>query len=94
MNGIREEVVDSAFEAPADGLEQVVAAIVADVLSFDRVGRSDSFYDLGGTSLQAIRICARIEQRTGRTAYPEWLFTHDVLSEFVAHLKSEGEDGR
>lgn len=91
MTESREEFVDTPYEEPATPLEATVAGISAEVLGIDRIGRSDSFYDFGGTSLQAIRICARVERELGYRALPVWLFESDLLSEFVARLESQGE---
>jgi len=83
----REQFVDTEFQAPEGPIESAVARIQAVVLGVDRVGRTDSFYDFGGTSLQAIRICARIERETGRRALPAWLFDTDVLADFAGRLE-------
>jgi mycobactin peptide synthetase MbtE len=82
----REQLVDAEYEPPQGPLESTVARIQAEILGVDRIGRSDSFYDFGGTSLQAIRICTRIEREAGRQAHPASLFEFDVLSEFVSRL--------
>lgn len=82
----REHYVDTEYLAPAGELEQAVAEILADVLGVDRLGRGDSFYDFGGTSLQAIRICARIEARLGIKVVPLSLLENDVLEAFVREL--------
>ncbi|MFE4588977.1 phosphopantetheine-binding protein [Streptomyces laurentii] len=87
----REDYVDAEYEAPEGELEQDVADILAEVLGVDRVGRTDSFYDFGGTSLQAIRICARIELKLGMKALPLWIFSNDVLHEFVGELRTQAE---
>jgi len=91
MTTLREDFVETDFEAPTSQLEQAVANILADVLSVDRIGRSDSFYDFNGTSLQAIQICARIERQLGIRAQPSWLFTNDLLESFVAQLSTRQE---
>ena len=82
----REGFVENDYEAPAGELETAVAEIIAEVLGVDRLGRADSFYDFGGTSLQAIRICTRIETKLGLKAVPMWLFDNDVLSDFAGQL--------
>lgn len=87
----REQHTDNQFHAPEGSLETAVAHIQADILGVDRVGRTDSFYDFGGTSLQAIRICARIEREIGSRALPAWLFETDVLTDFVKRLETEGQ---
>ncbi|WP_369271832.1 phosphopantetheine-binding protein [Streptomyces sp. R11] len=91
MTAGREDFVEAPYEAPQDELEKQVADIVAEVLDVDRVGRDDSFYDFGGTSLQAIRICTRIERVLGMKALPLWFFSNDVLHEFVQELRTEAE---
>lgn len=85
----REQFVEHVFEAPTGDTEAAVSRILADVLGLDRMGRTDSFYDFGGTSLQAIRVCARIEAELGCPAEPVWLFTSDVLADFAAKLEAE-----
>ena len=42
------------------GVESVLATIWANVLGFDRVGLDDDFFELGGDSLQAAKIAARV----------------------------------
>lgn len=86
MTESREQFVDAEYESPQGPLETAVAHILAEILDVDRVGRSDSFYDFGGTSLQAIRVCTRIGRATGRQVNPASLFEFDVLSEFVSWL--------
>jgi Phosphopantetheine attachment site len=88
----REDLVDTEYVAPEGELDQLVADISAEVLGLDRIGRTDSYYDFGMTSLQAVRICARIHRLTTIRALPVWLFTHDVLADFVARLREPGAD--
>jgi thioesterase domain-containing protein/acyl carrier protein len=51
--------------APRTPVEEILAGIWADLLGVERVGMADSFFDLGGHSLQATRLMARIEQAIG-----------------------------
>ncbi|MFJ4693897.1 amino acid adenylation domain-containing protein [Streptomyces sp. NPDC088766] len=60
---------------PRDAYEQTLTEMLADVLSLDAVGVHDSLFDLGGTSLAAMRLVVRIEQRYR---------VHIPLAEFVA----------
>jgi acyl carrier protein len=53
------------YRAPADTAEELLAAIYAQVLGVERVGVDDSFFDLGGNSLLAMRLVARIETELG-----------------------------
>jgi len=48
------------YRAPATLVEQIVAGIYTQVLCMDRIGVDDSFFDLGGDSLSAMRAIAAI----------------------------------
>ena len=48
------------YHAPATVVEQMVADIYAQVLGLDRIGADESFFDLGGDSLSAMRAVALI----------------------------------
>ncbi len=48
------------FRAPVTHVEQTVASVFADVLGVERVGLDDDFFAIGGNSLVATRIAARI----------------------------------
>lgn len=86
----REALLDTAYEAPDGELEVTIANVEAAVLGIDRIGRTDSFFELGGTSLHAVRICARLERTVGYRALPMWLIECDVLAAFAARVAAEG----
>jgi non-ribosomal peptide synthetase component F len=48
------------YRAPTTLVEQILAGICAEILGVDRVGVDDSFFDLGGDSLSAMRAIAAI----------------------------------
>jgi arthrofactin-type cyclic lipopeptide synthetase A len=50
------------FVAPGTATEMAVAKIWGEVLRQERVGAEDSFFDLGGNSLGAMRIVARMQE--------------------------------
>ena len=57
------------FRPPATDTEKTLAGIWADVLGLDPVGADDPFLSLGGDSLLAIRMMARVRQEL-RVALP------------------------
>ena len=55
-----------AAQLPAEGAtEQALAEIWCEVLGLPRVGREDHFFLLGGSSVQATRVLARMQARLG-----------------------------
>lgn len=65
-------------------LETVVIRIMADILKAEGLTAADSFYDFGGTSLGAMRICSRILAETGIRIRPEVVFENDTVGDFCA----------
>ena len=54
------EYTGGGYRAPAGAVEEILAGIYAQVLGLQRVGVDDSFFDLGGDSLSAMRLIAKI----------------------------------
>ncbi|MET7395818.1 amino acid adenylation domain-containing protein [Dactylosporangium sp. NPDC005572] len=60
--------VGTAAEAPSTPAEQAIADVWQELLGVARVGRRDDFFDLGGQSLLAARVAARLRERFPVTA--------------------------
>ncbi|ORW10796.1 non-ribosomal peptide synthetase, partial [Mycobacterium kyorinense] len=54
------EYHDAGYRAPTTPTEEILAGIYAQVLGLERVGVDDSFFDLGGDSISAMRLVAAI----------------------------------
>lgn len=51
--------------APRSGMERSIAAIWQEVLQRQGLARTDDFFDLGGTSLDLIRVFSRVNKEFG-----------------------------
>jgi aryl carrier-like protein len=71
------------YEAPVGEVEEQLAAIWAEVLKLERVGRHDNFFELGGHSLLAVTLIERM-RRAGMNADVRALFTTPTLAGFAA----------
>jgi hypothetical protein len=78
-----------AAEAPRTPLQELVAGLWAEVLGGGRVGLQDDFFALGGYSLLAIRLLARLRAVTSVDLPLRALFAHPT----VAALSAEVERG-
>ncbi|MFD6389773.1 amino acid adenylation domain-containing protein [Nocardia sp. NPDC060259] len=66
---------DRAYRAPRGPVEQRIAAVFAELLGRDRVGADDSFFDLGGNSMVATRLVARLRSELPAEVALAWLFS-------------------
>lgn len=53
--------LEQAYVAPKSQIEKSLAEIWAALLSLDKVGMKDNFFDLGGTSLLSVQLATRIQ---------------------------------
>lgn len=76
------------YEAPRPGTERQIAAIWSEVLEVaeDEVGRLTDFFEIGGHSLSATRVAARIKERFGVELGLGALFENPTLSMLGARL--------
>ncbi len=71
------------YEAPQGETEETLAALWAELLKVDRVGRHDNFFELGGHSLLAVTLIARM-RRAGLNTDVQALFTTPTLAGLAA----------
>lgn len=62
------------YEAPASEMETRAAATICEVLGLKNVGRADNFFALGGDSLRAMQVLARLGQELSLELPPTMLF--------------------
>lgn len=76
------------FVEPRDAVEQMLAEIWADVLARPRVGVRDNFFALGGTSLNATQVVARVHALQGATLELRSIFTSPTIEGLAAILRA------
>ncbi|SEC50046.1 amino acid adenylation domain-containing protein [Rhodococcus pyridinivorans] len=80
------------FREPATESERIVAQVWAEVLGIERVGADDSFFDLGGNSLVATRVVARINEATGASLAIRELFEAPTVAGLAARVDGGSSD--
>ncbi|MEU2005891.1 non-ribosomal peptide synthase/polyketide synthase [Rhodococcus sp. NPDC019616] len=76
------------YRAPETDMEAAVAAAFGDVLGVERVGADASFFELGGNSLVATRVVARLSETLGRRVEIRTLFEAPTVAGLAALLES------
>jgi amino acid adenylation domain-containing protein/FkbM family methyltransferase/non-ribosomal peptide synthase protein (TIGR01720 family) len=80
-----EEARSATYLAPRSPLEAQLAAIWAEVLHLERVGVHDNYFELGGDSMQSIRVIARAA-RAGLRLTAQHFFEHQTVAALAAAL--------
>ena len=78
--------LSGGYVAPREGLEQVLAQLVAEVLKLDRVGADDNFFDLGGNSLLLQMLQLKLEERLERKVPLVLLLQFSTVRTLAAQL--------
>jgi amino acid adenylation domain-containing protein len=78
-------------EAPRGEMETALAALWAEVLKLEQVGRHDNFFEIGGHSLLAVRVITRLQQEYGAALPLIDLFAFPVLCDFARRVETAEE---
>ncbi|MDR3398635.1 MAG: amino acid adenylation domain-containing protein, partial [Pandoraea sp.] len=73
---------DASVDLPHDGAEADIAAIWCQVLKREQVGRHDAFFDIGGDSILALQVIARLRKR-GIKVGPQHLASHPTIAQLA-----------
>jgi amino acid adenylation domain-containing protein len=82
-----------AYVAPRTPTEEVLAGIWADVLRLDRVGVDTSFFAIGGHSLRATQVVARIREVFGVGVPLRALFEDPTVAELATRVEAARRAG-
>jgi amino acid adenylation domain-containing protein len=76
--------------SPRDVVEMELYRIWRDLLVRPTIGVTDNFFDLGGTSISAIKVAHEIQQRLGRSVPIRDVITHPTIEALAARIRTVG----
>ncbi|MEO5873925.1 MAG: amino acid adenylation domain-containing protein, partial [Streptosporangiaceae bacterium] len=80
------------FRAPENPRQELLCALFAEVLALPQVGIGDSFFDLGGDSIVAMRLVSRARQ-AGLALSPREVFEHQNVEALALVVRTLAEAG-
>ncbi len=83
----RPEQLSEPYETPQGSIEKWFAELWQDILQIEPVGRHDSFFELGGRSIQAMKFLARVNQKKGHGLQVADLFTKPTLAQLALMIE-------
>jgi acyl carrier protein len=87
--------LEAVYVAPSSEVEQHIAAIWREVLGIDQVGIHDNFFHMGGHSLKALQVIARLRRTFQAELSVRAMFetpTVAGLAEGIEQAKDEAEE--
>ncbi len=90
-DGTRPEM-EEVYVSPSTTSEKSLSDIWCRVLGLDRVGTNDNFFDLGGSSILAVRIIASIQEELGIEIPVVKLFQYPNISLMAKYLSQNQSD--
>ena len=78
------------YRAPASAIEEILAGIYAQVLGVERVGVDDSFFELGGDSLSAMRLVAAVNAGLDAGLSVRAVFEAPTVAQLAPRIGADG----
>ena len=90
--GNQRPLLAQEFVAPQSIVEKQLATLWCELLQLDEIGMDDSFFDLGGNSLAAVRMVRQYHSRYGREIPAGKVFQHPTIAQLAEFLEeAEGK---
>ncbi|MER5837826.1 phosphopantetheine-binding protein, partial [Streptomyces sp. NPDC002130] len=80
------------YQAPVTTVEETVAQVFSEVLGVAQVGRDDDFFELGGNSLVATRVAARLGEALDTSVPVRALFEASTVQSLAVRRSRTAED--
>jgi amino acid adenylation domain-containing protein len=82
------------YEEPQGEIESKLAGMWQELLGVERVGRQDQFFEIGGHSLLAMRLVARVRQVLGVELPVTTVFARPMLAQLAEAVREAGAEGK
>ncbi|MCX6582471.1 MAG: phosphopantetheine-binding protein, partial [Candidatus Aminicenantes bacterium] len=82
------------FIAPKSNTEKIIARIWKEILELEKVGVTDNFFEIGGTSLDIIRVTNRMKESLSRDIPMVHIFQYPNIGALAEYFdREESENG-
>lgn len=85
--------ISKAYDFPRDSIELGLQRIWEEVLGTTQFGIRNNFFDVGGHSLKALVLAARISQAHGKQVMVRTIFEHPTIEQMALFLRNGAESG-
>ncbi|EQB89765.1 hypothetical protein M918_18990 [Clostridium sp. BL8] len=85
------DVTLTEYEAPRNKVEETLSKIWSEILGVEKVGINDNFFDLGGHSLKATMLMAKIHKELNKEVPLKELFKMPTIKELSQYIKNAEE---
>ena len=86
-----ELAISSAYEEPVNDTERTFCDIFAGILQMDKVGATDNFFEMGGTSLVVTRVIIEADKAGMHVAYGD-VFANPTPRQLARLITGENDD--
>jgi acyl carrier protein len=80
------------FAAPENKMEKLVANIWKEVLQIDQVGIFDNFFDIGGHSLNIVKVNIKLRKAFKKDIFITDMFKYPTIQSLVKYFSQEQTD--
>eukprot|EP00833_Pecoramyces_ruminatium_P010738 jgi/Orpsp1_1/1184770/evm.model.c7180000090905.1 len=86
----KEDFITETYVAPVNNIEKVICKIYDEVFNITgiKIGRMHDFYELGGDSLNAIRVSSRIEKELNIKIYIKDIMNYSLICDLSKYIES------
>ncbi|WP_244327688.1 non-ribosomal peptide synthetase [Roseibium sp. RKSG952] len=79
-------LAQAVYEAPETKSEKLIAQVFEELLGTHDISRHDNFFDLGGHSLKAVELVAKLQAEAAKTISIKDVFEAPVVSDLAARM--------